>query len=312
MPIRKRGLLACPRSAAVSNEFAAGRERVAEDSTSEIALLRAARSPLSSRAASAKGSRDAIGRTVACSSACLLARGWVTWSPSSSQLLQRSHGRSHTADANRARAAASRAQTSMDPVKLIASDGTEIIIDKRAAMVSGTIKSMLSGPGASRAIIPPGWRTGAIFSGGNLAATAVAFLFPFFLRCCREMLVKLLPRLETLTPPLSLRVQANSRRDKRARSSSQRSRARSSRLSCGTFITSSSTPTTRARCPSSRSRRSSRSSCSWRPTSSTRNCGGHCVRSVRAEERGAAPLECVWPLSALSECWHLSWRVSST
>ena len=212
----------------------------------------------------------------------------------------------------RAAAAASRAQTSMDPVKLIASDGTEIIIDKRAAMVSGTIKSMLSGPGASRAIIPPGCRAGAIFSGGNLAATAVAFLFPFFLRCCREMLVKLLPRLETLTPPLSLRVQANSRRDKRARSSSQRSRARSSRPSCGTFITSSSTPTTRARCPSSRSRRSSRSSCSWRPTSSTRNCGGHCVRSVRAEERGAAPLECVWPLSALSECWHLSWRVSST
>ena len=79
----------------------------------------------------------------------------------------------------RAAAAASRAQTSMDPVKLIASDGTEIIIDKRAAMVSGTIKSMLSGPGASRAITPPGCRTGAIFSGGNLAATSVAFLFPF-------------------------------------------------------------------------------------------------------------------------------------
>eukprot|EP00967_Tisochrysis_lutea_P136501 scaffold243557_cov31-Tisochrysis_lutea.AAC.2 len=36
----------------------------------------------------------------------------------------------------------------MDPVKLIASDGSEIILDRRAAMVSGTIKSMLSGPGA--------------------------------------------------------------------------------------------------------------------------------------------------------------------
>eukprot|EP00965_Chrysotila_dentata_P184290 6084469-Pleurochrysis_carterae.AAC.2 len=35
----------------------------------------------------------------------------------------------------------------MDPVKLIASDGSEIILDRRAAMVSGTIKSMLSGPG---------------------------------------------------------------------------------------------------------------------------------------------------------------------
>lgn len=36
----------------------------------------------------------------------------------------------------------------MDPVKLIAADGSEIILDRRAAMVSGTIKSMLSGPGA--------------------------------------------------------------------------------------------------------------------------------------------------------------------
>jgi transcription elongation factor B subunit 1 len=45
-------------------------------------------------------------------------------------------------------AASRRAQASMDPVKLIASDGSEIIIDRRAAMVSGTIKSMLAGPGA--------------------------------------------------------------------------------------------------------------------------------------------------------------------
>ena len=35
----------------------------------------------------------------------------------------------------------------MDPVKLIASDGTEVILDRRAAMVSGTIKAMLAGPG---------------------------------------------------------------------------------------------------------------------------------------------------------------------
>ena len=45
--------------------------------------------------------------------------------------------------------ASARAQNSMDPVKLIASDGSEIILDRRAAMVSGTIKSMLSGPGES-------------------------------------------------------------------------------------------------------------------------------------------------------------------
>ena len=48
----------------------------------------------------------------------------------------------------RAAAASQRAQSSMDPVKLIASDGSEIIIDRRAALVSGTIKSMLAGPGA--------------------------------------------------------------------------------------------------------------------------------------------------------------------
>ena len=45
--------------------------------------------------------------------------------------------------------ASAKAATSMDPVKLIASDGSEIIIDRRAALVSGTIKSMLAGPGAS-------------------------------------------------------------------------------------------------------------------------------------------------------------------
>ena len=48
----------------------------------------------------------------------------------------------------RAAVATQRAQNSMEPVKLIASDGSEIIIDKRAALVSGTIKSMLAGPGA--------------------------------------------------------------------------------------------------------------------------------------------------------------------
>jgi len=34
-----------------------------------------------------------------------------------------------------------------DTVKLISSDGHQFIIDRRAALVSGTIKSMLSGPG---------------------------------------------------------------------------------------------------------------------------------------------------------------------
>ena len=43
--------------------------------------------------------------------------------------------------------ATSRAQVTIDPVKLIAADGSEIIIDRRAAMVSGTIKAMLAGPG---------------------------------------------------------------------------------------------------------------------------------------------------------------------
>ena len=81
----------------------------------------------------------------------------------------------------RAAAAASRAQTSMDPVKLIASDGTEIIIDKRAAMVSGTIKSMLSGPGASRAITPPGCRTGAFFFRRQPGGNFCCFSIPIFL-----------------------------------------------------------------------------------------------------------------------------------
>eukprot|EP01094_Clydonella_sp_ATCC50884_P021037 TRINITY_DN4521_c0_g1_i1.p4 TRINITY_DN4521_c0_g1~~TRINITY_DN4521_c0_g1_i1.p4 ORF type:complete len:106 (-),score=43.41 TRINITY_DN4521_c0_g1_i1:633-950(-) len=34
-----------------------------------------------------------------------------------------------------------------DTVKLISADGHEFIVDRKAAMVSGTIKSMLSGPG---------------------------------------------------------------------------------------------------------------------------------------------------------------------
>jgi len=36
----------------------------------------------------------------------------------------------------------------VDTVKLISAEGHEFIIDRKAAMVSGTIKSMLSGPGA--------------------------------------------------------------------------------------------------------------------------------------------------------------------
>eukprot|EP01112_Ceratiomyxa_fruticulosa_P001247 TRINITY_DN1126_c0_g1_i3.p1 TRINITY_DN1126_c0_g1~~TRINITY_DN1126_c0_g1_i3.p1 ORF type:complete len:106 (-),score=17.20 TRINITY_DN1126_c0_g1_i3:85-402(-) len=34
-----------------------------------------------------------------------------------------------------------------DTVKLISADGHEFIVDRKAALVSGTIKSMLSGPG---------------------------------------------------------------------------------------------------------------------------------------------------------------------
>lgn len=32
-------------------------------------------------------------------------------------------------------------------VKLISADGHEFVVDRKAAMVSGTIRSMLSGPG---------------------------------------------------------------------------------------------------------------------------------------------------------------------
>ena len=54
----------------------------------------------------------------------------------------------------RAANATARAQGSMEPVTLVANDGTEIIIDRRAAMVSGTIKSMLAGPGARTISVP--------------------------------------------------------------------------------------------------------------------------------------------------------------
>jgi transcription elongation factor B subunit 1 len=43
--------------------------------------------------------------------------------------------------------ASARAQSSMDPVKIIAADGSEYILDRKVAMVSGAIKAMLSGPG---------------------------------------------------------------------------------------------------------------------------------------------------------------------
>jgi hypothetical protein len=39
------------------------------------------------------------------------------------------------------------AETSAQTVKLISSEGHEFIVDRKAAMVSGTIKSMLGGPG---------------------------------------------------------------------------------------------------------------------------------------------------------------------
>jgi len=36
----------------------------------------------------------------------------------------------------------------VDTVKLISADGHEFVVDRKCALVSGTIKSMLSGPGA--------------------------------------------------------------------------------------------------------------------------------------------------------------------
>lgn len=39
---------------------------------------------------------------------------------------------------------------SADTVKLISSEGHEFIVDRKAAMVSGTIKSMLGGPGKKK------------------------------------------------------------------------------------------------------------------------------------------------------------------
>jgi hypothetical protein len=41
----------------------------------------------------------------------------------------------------------------LDTVKLISADGHEFVVDRKAAMVSGTIKSMLSGPGTSIILI---------------------------------------------------------------------------------------------------------------------------------------------------------------
>ncbi len=38
-------------------------------------------------------------------------------------------------------------KNALDTVKLISAEGHEFIVDRKAAMVSGTIKSMLSGPG---------------------------------------------------------------------------------------------------------------------------------------------------------------------
>jgi len=47
-------------------------------------------------------------------------------------------------------------QAEPDTVKLISADGHEFIVDRKAAMISGTIKSMLTGPGMHRAsTIPP-------------------------------------------------------------------------------------------------------------------------------------------------------------
>lgn len=37
-----------------------------------------------------------------------------------------------------------------DVVRLISADGHEFIVDRKAALVSGTIKSMLSGPGIKK------------------------------------------------------------------------------------------------------------------------------------------------------------------
>jgi hypothetical protein len=48
------------------------------------------------------------------------------------------------------------AATPMDPVKLISSEGHEFIVDRKCATISGTIKSMLTGPGTPSGMVKSG------------------------------------------------------------------------------------------------------------------------------------------------------------
>jgi hypothetical protein len=181
----------------------------------------------------------------------------------------------------------------MDPVKLIASDGSEIIIDRRAALVSGTIKSMLAGPGSrpqqrvearpsppSAPSTPPPARRVRSRPPSTPASCASSFAFAHSpLPPCASALSLAHSPLHLLRVRVRSR-QGNSRSRSRARSNSQRSAPRCSRRPFNTFTTSSSTPTTRDRCPSSRSSPSRRSSCSWRPTFSTLE-SGRCRRALQ-------------------------------
>ena len=116
--------------------------------------------------------------------------------------------------------ASARAQSSMDPVKLIASDGSEIIIDRRAALVSGTIKSMLAGPGARAHPTAPATRGAA----NSPCAPAPSFFFRA-------------SQCGSRAHDARLGAQANSPSRSRARSSFRRSTPRCSRRPSGTFTT---------------------------------------------------------------------------
>ena len=145
------------------------------------------------------------------------------------------------------RALAAKAKSAaMDPVKLIASDGTEIILDRQAAMVSGTIKSMLGGPGVGATAATSTCVTAAA-AALRSDGTAPAGTADFARRCSRP------PPSYRSHPATSARRALTSPRlrsgkvgmwsRRRGRSTSRRSRARRSSRRSSTFTTSSATPT---------------------------------------------------------------------
>ena len=115
--------------------------------------------------------------------------------------------------------ASAKSQSSMDPVKLIASDGSEIIIDRKAAMVSGTIKSMLAGPGAARATL--------LTFASNAGSPVLAVLTAATIESISN------------SPTLCSLSQARSRNHSKARSNSPRSTPRCWRRRCSISTTSS-------------------------------------------------------------------------